>query len=315
MQIGATGHGIAWALVAAVLETGFVLPWKVAAQSGPVSTAVLVMLASAALFSSAALPWARRLPGYRAQRRSGRREWVLAAELALLTLLGNWASAHAVARLSPSLLTVLMRSEVLLVALLALFLLGERVERRFWLGAALAGLGLCLIQGVGEQRAESLWGLLAALTAAASFGTMTVITRRVIREIDPVRVNMLRLWLSVALWFAVNGAPPPAAELTPQLVGFAALAALCGPFGSRLCLMFSGRYVDARVTAMIGLSAPVLTLFAAGLVLGDWPAPRELFGGAVMLLGIAVPISGWMRRSAPLAPPAQPQASQAQSAR
>jgi drug/metabolite transporter (DMT)-like permease len=294
-RMSGAGRGIAWAFAAAVLSAHFVLPWKVAAQSGEISAVVLVLLVSAALFSTAALPWVPRATAPAGRRALGRADVALAAALAVLTLIGNWASAAAVAELSPPVLSVLLRSEVLVVALLALVLLGERVERRFWLGAAIAGLGLVVIQPPGSADVEKLSGLLYGLAAAASFGTMTVLTRRAIREIDPVRVNMARLWLSVALWFAVYGAPPPAASFDRSLVVFAALAALCGPVASRLCLMYSTRHVDARITAMIGLSAPALTVIVTWLVLGDWPSRSELAGGALMTLGIAIPMTHWVR--------------------
>jgi drug/metabolite transporter (DMT)-like permease len=54
--------------------------------------------------------------------------------------------------------------------------------------------------------------------------------------------------------------------------------------------MISARYVEARLTTLANLTTPVMTLVLAFLLLSDWPQPNELLGGAIMMVGIAVPL-------------------------
>lgn len=283
-------RGFLWALAATLGIASFVIPWKVAAGLGPTSTNTLVLLVAAAIFNSLlTVAQKRSLP------RFSRFDLAVATALAALTLLGNLASANAIAIISPAMLTVTQRSEVILVALLAWPVIGERIERRFWIGAIIAVAGLLILQdpfASGEIRAS---GMAWALASAVWFSSMAVVTRKFIHRIDPVSVNALRLWLSVALWFAWHGVPDVIYEISADQAFYASLAAFFGPFLGRLCLMTSARFVEARYTTLATLAAPPLTLLFGFVLLSDLPSAQEIVGGTVMLLGIALPVWGWTR--------------------
>ena len=191
---------------------------------------------------------------------------------------------------------MVQRGEIILVALLAWPMLRERPDRPFWLGAALAVGGLVVLNApfdaAGARTAGFVWAGLSVL----AFGSMAVLTRRFIERFDPARVNGLRLWLSVALWFAWYGLPPELFEVTRAQAGYTALAAFCGPFAGRLAMMLSARYLEARLTTLATLAAPPLALGLGWLVLADVPTPREGLGGLVMLVGIAIPVLARPRR-------------------
>jgi drug/metabolite transporter (DMT)-like permease len=138
--------------------------------------------------------------------------------------------------------------------------------------------------------------VLYGLGAAAAFGTMVVLARRHVGAVRMVVLNAARLWLSVLLWFAVERRVPGAAELTPELVLYATLAAFFGPFLSRLGALFSARHVSAHTTSMTSLSAPAFTLLLSFLLLGALPTAQELLGGAVLLLGVAIPLAAGARK-------------------
>jgi drug/metabolite transporter (DMT)-like permease len=276
-----------WGLGAAVGIAGWAIPWKLASAEGAASANALLLLAFAAAFNTL---YNRLRPG------EGRGitgfDWLLAAALAALTLFGNVASAEAIRGLSPALLTVAQRGEIILVALMAWPLVGERPDRPFWVGAALAGLGLVIVQAPFDLADARAVGFAWAGLSVVAFSSMAVLTRRFIHRFDPARVNALRLWLSVAMWFAWYGAPPALLEVTPAQAGYTSLAAFCGPFAGRLAMMTSARYLEARLTTLATLAAPPLTLLLGLLLLAETPAPRELLGGLVMLVGIAIPVVG-----------------------
>ncbi len=287
-------RGIMWALAAAFGIAGFVIPWKIASTHGGTATNALILLAAAAIFNSLlTLCQQRSFPRFR------RSDLAVAGALAALTLFGNLASANAIQLISPALLTVVQRSEVILVALLAWPIIGERIDRRFLLGAAIAAGGLTLLHDpatAGEPRAL---GMAWAGASALCFSSMAVITRRFIHLIDPVSVNALRLWLSVALWFVWNGFPPELLEISTEQAGYTSLAAFFGPFIGRLCLMTSAKYVEARISTLATLAAPPLTLALGVAILSDLPSAREIQGGTIMLFGIAIPMLGWARPRQP----------------
>ena len=191
---------------------------------------------------------------------------------------------------------MVQRAEIIVVALLAWPIIGERIDRRFWLGAALAGCGLWILQAPGEGAETKTVGVAWAGLSVLSFSTMAVLTRKYIQRFDLVAVNSLRLWIAVGLWFLVNGMPPPLSEISVDQIGLNALAAFCGPFAGRLCMMNAARYLEARISTLVTLMAPPFTLALAFVVLSDLPTPRELLGSAIMLAGIAIPILAWRGR-------------------
>ena len=278
-------RGVLWALAAAVGIAAFNIPWKLASEHGSPAANALLLLAAAAILNTLLTAFQQR-----AIPRFTRLEVWLAAALAALTLAGNLASAEAIRSLSPALLTVTQRSEIILVALIAWPIVGERVDRAFWFGASIAALGLIVLHdplsGTGARTPGVMWGL----ASAVFFAGMAVLTRRFVHQIDVVAVNALRLWLSVLLWFAFHDPMSTLQQVTREQAGYAALAAFCGPFAARLCLMTSLRYLEARMTTLATLAAPPLTLLLAVLVLGELPSPRDLLGGAIILTGIAFPI-------------------------
>jgi drug/metabolite transporter (DMT)-like permease len=267
------------------------IPWKLATRHGETKDLVLVLLTSAAILNTLVMPFSS---GGEARHRR-RVAWGVSVALAILTLLGNEASAAAIARISSPLLSVLQRFEVLLVGGLAWVALGERPSLGFWIGAAAACAGVVLMQGGGEAPAH-LSGVLLALLAASAFSGMAVLTRRFIAEIDPISVNALRLWLSLLCWVAFHRELPALGRLSPELVAYGALAALCGPFLGRLFFMFALRHVEARIAALCNLLAPVVTLGLSFVFLADVPSSAEIAGGAVILAGVAIPIAGSRRR-------------------
>jgi drug/metabolite transporter (DMT)-like permease len=102
--------------------------------------------------------------------------------------------------------------------------------------------------------------------------------------------NAIRLWMSVGLWFALERTVPTAKDLPRELVVGAGLAGFFGPFLSRLGALKSAQDVPARVTSFASLTTPLMTLLLAFLVLRTLPTERELLGGAILLVGVAVPL-------------------------
>lgn len=287
--------GLSWALASAVGSAFMAIPWKLANDVGSAAHSVFVLLLVAAV-GNTLLSVGQRLRGPMRGGRIGPIDLGVAIGLAGFTLAGNHLAALAVQQMSPSMMNLLLRAELPLTAVAASLFLGERANGRFWIGTAIAVGGLVLLQGApaGDVGALRLDALGLAIAAAACFGALAVVTRAFIHRIDVVGVNAIRLWLAVALWFVFNDAGG-LSEIPESQWRYATVAAIAGPFLGRLMLMNSARTIEARLSSLIMLLSPVLTLVPAYLILDDWPTDRQLLGGLIMLVGIAWPLSAGRR--------------------
>ena len=267
------------------------IPWRVAASAGDITPLVLVMLSSSAAFNTlgSLVPWLRTH-----DRRLNRLSVMIAAALGVATLLGNLASAAAAARVSAPILAVLLRSQVIWVAALAWLTLRERITWGVAVGAALAIVGLAVLNRGAAPVQVTMQGTLFGVAAALCFSSMTIVFRRYRHRIAPLPVNALRLWFSVLFWFALHGVPN-LQGFTPRVCGLGALAALFGPTVARGLSIYSLRHVPASLAALIALMVPVLTLGLSWLILDDIPAATELVGAAIMLCGVALPVIPLLR--------------------
>jgi O-acetylserine/cysteine efflux transporter len=280
-------RGVAFSGAGALCSAAYLFPYKHASRFASPHVLAFGLLLVAAVLNTALVAFSRRRAGapHRGERRT---LWLVSGSLAAVTISGNFCGAQAVSRLEPAITSVLLRTEVVFVGALGVVLLAERFSAALAAGALLALGGLTIMRWplqLGSSQAGPLW----ALGAAASFGFMQVLTRRFIERISPVAVNALRLWLAVgamALWpgllRAVAGA---GVELWQHL----ALAGLFGPFLGRLFIMFSLRTLRAAHSALLLLLAPVLAFLMGYALTGVSPTGLELAGGALMLVGIALP--------------------------
>lgn len=255
-----------------------------ATPHGDISTVVFVLLVSAATSNS--LIWlatARAKP----LSKPTRLELGLSMGLALLTLAGNWATAEAISYLTPASLNTFLRSEVIIISLLAMLLLKETIERRFYFALGVVGIGFYIMTPNHTFGDDWSIGVGFALIAATMFSGMSIAARKYVRNIDAVLVNAMRLWIAVLFWFIANRRIPSADEFNTALVIFAALAAIFGPVFGRMCFMFSVAHIEARQSALIAMTSPVISLVLGYLILDEMPDTLEIIGGAIMILGIS----------------------------
>jgi drug/metabolite transporter (DMT)-like permease len=265
----------------------YLFPYKQAAAfASPEVLAFSLLCAAAVLNTALAVGQGRALT------LAGPRAWhvlvTTSALLALVTITGNYCSAQAVARLDPAIASVLLRTEVVFVGGMAALLLGERITPALGAGSAIALAGLVVMRWplVLDVAGE---GAVWALGAAASFGLMQVLTRRVIHRISPTAVNAVRLWFAVALMAMLPGQVTGALAAGGRFWLFVSVAALFGPCLGRLCIMYSLRTLRAAHSALLLLSAPLFAFLIGYVGWGTQPSAPEIAGGALMLLGIGLP--------------------------
>jgi drug/metabolite transporter (DMT)-like permease len=283
--------GLGWSMAAAALVTGYLVPYKIAAAEVGPDGLVFPMLLCAALINSL-FDGAKQLSARgRALWRWDRTTAIVVLLLAVSSAFGNEATCRALVYVDPGLVSVGLRTQVIFVALAAMLVLGERVTLRFWIGVVVVLGGFLLLAWVrGLERGISMIGVAWAVAAAAGFGTMQIVVRRNVGHINHLQVNTLRLWLAVPIVLLVPGRVAVLPELDPRLWFLAAIAALHGPVLSRLCLMQALRHLPAAYATLALFVSPVFAYLVTGVVLGTWPGPFELAGGALILIGVALPI-------------------------
>ncbi len=280
-------RGIWLTLASGVLASIFLTSYKLGASYGNVTDMVFMLLAAAALLNTTSSTLEAR--GFSWLRFDAVGLWVGVA-LAAFTLFGNLCSAEAVARISAPLTSVFQQTQVLFVALLGLVFLGEQLSLRFWLGAALATLGLLFMRLPGSAEASlDFAGVAFATGSALAFGIMVVITRRYIRRIQPMSVNALRLWLSLLLWLVLERRSPDLGR-APMFYVHCLICAFTGPFLSRAALMYALKYMPANRVTLVSLVTPAITLLPSYLVFGTLPESHEWLGSLTLILGVAVPL-------------------------
>jgi drug/metabolite transporter (DMT)-like permease len=280
-------RGVTFSCAGALCSAIYLFPYKQAAAFASPDVLAFSLLCAAAVLNTA-LALARGS----ALALAGPRAWhvllTTSALLALVTITGNYCGAQAVARLDPAITSVLLRTEVVFVGGMAALLLGERITPALGAGAALALAGLLAMRwplALDAAGAGAAW----ALGAAASFALMQVLTRRVIHRISPTAVNAVRLWFAVALMAVLPDLVTGAVAAGARFWLFVGVAALFGPSLGRLCIMYSLRSLRAAHSALLLLSAPLFAFLIGYLGWGTQPSGQELAGGALMLLGIALP--------------------------
>jgi inner membrane transporter RhtA len=281
-------HGIGLTAGASVLAAAYLIFFKAGSLYAAPEALVLPMLLCAAGFNSCMVFARNQSLRFRLDRTS----LVVALTMGALSALGNEAMAHALALIGPGLASVMLRTQVVIVAVGGIFFLGEKVNLRFWLGAALAMVGFALLQAGRDFAGDDvLIGMLWALVAAFSFGAMQVVVRKTVHRIDHSLVNSLRLWLAAGLLACVPGRVGLLSEVDHWVWLLCAAAGLVGPVISRLMMMAALRHVTAAMSTLVMNLAPVFAFAAGGVVFAIWPGWLEIVGSAVMLVGIALPVT------------------------
>jgi drug/metabolite transporter (DMT)-like permease len=287
--------GLAHSVLGALCSAIYLFPYKHAGGLSSPDVLAYALLIVAAVSNGGLYLWQlwqrRSRPRAALDRRTF---WVASGLLSLLTISGNFCGAQAVTRLAPAVTSVLLRTEIVFVGVFAALVVHERLSLPLVAGALVALGGLLVMRwplafdGAG---AGALW----ALGAAASFGMMQVLTRRVIGRISPIAVNACRLWLAVVMLTLVPGMAAGALAEQLEFWKFVALAGLFGPFLGRLFIMYSLRELRAAHSALLLLLAPVLAFAIGFLFQGSVPSGFELGGGLIILAGVALPSLGGLR--------------------
>ncbi len=159
-------------------------------------------------------------------------------------------------------------------------------------GLAFVGLLVVLQEDAAEYTvvAGVFWGVLAGLSCAL----LTIWNKRLVHRDDPINMGMLQNF-----WAAIVSIPFAPELLKSSMIDLGLLFCL-GAFCTALahCLFITSlKTVRAQVASIAAGLEPFYGILFAALLLQEWPTPREIGGGLIILA--AVLLSAWTSQKEP----------------
>ncbi|GAA2576339.1 DMT family transporter [Microbacterium binotii] len=268
--------------------------------------ALLVRMSLAALILSPALVRAvRRRPGLL------RRQWPLIVGFGLTGVAGCQIFYFAAMQRMPVAVALLVQylAPVLLV-LLAWVRTRRAPSRLVLMGSAVAIVGLVLVVDIAGARFDLL-GTVFALGAAVCVGAYFLLSERTGEELPALALAAGGLIVGALLmaFLCMTGLLPFAAPdvsvalagiQLPAWVAIGWVGAVATTFGYALGVI-AVPMLGSRVASFVGLSEVLFALLFAWALLGEAPAPVQIVGGVVLIVGVVLVRMDTSPSAAPIA--------------
>ena len=224
-------------------------------------------------------------------RRGRRARWLAFASGVLLGL--DWVAWHiAIDHIGTGLATLLANCQVVVVALLAWALFGERPSRYVAVAVPVVLAGAALVSGLGrgdafgdDPLAGTAWGALAAFAYAG----FILGYRRSNRVQSPTVGSLFDATVGAGL-ATVLAAPFFGGITAPSWPahGWLLSLAVVSQVGGWLAIGYALPRLPAAETSTFILLQPVLTMVWGALIFSERPSPLQLTGAALVLAGVGV---------------------------
>jgi drug/metabolite transporter (DMT)-like permease len=200
---------------------------------------------------------------------------------------------HAIADVGAGLATVLANLQVVLVALAAWLLLGERPSARVAVAVPLVFGGAVLISGVvGDAAfgADPTRGALFGVLTAVAYTGFILVLRDMGRDLRRPAGPLFQSTLVATLVAVVAGALLGELELAPSWPahGWLVTLALTSQVLGWLLIAIALPRLPASLTSVVLTVQPVGSVLLGIVLLGENPAPLQLAGVVVIVAGIVV---------------------------
>jgi len=223
--------------------------------------------------------------------RIARADWPYVALAAVAIFANQVAYVYAVKLASASTVALLLGATPVFMGLIALALGLERLQRTYWIGAAItfAGVALIAIASGGGLSGSLLGNLLGIGTAATWAGYSTAIAP-LMRRYSPYRISSVVLF---AGWIPL--AAVGSHQISHQHIHWGALMwvafvyAVIGPLFLTNILWFTAiDRVGAPRASLFGNLQPFFSVFFALILLHESLHGMEIAGGLLIFAGIAL---------------------------
>jgi drug/metabolite transporter (DMT)-like permease len=216
---------------------------------------------------------------------------------------------HTIEFVGAGLATVLGNTQVIIVALLAWWLLGERPSNRVLAAMPLVLLGVVLISGIvgsGAYGSHPGLGVITGIVTGISYAGFLLALRRSNADLRrPAGPLFDATWVA-ALAAVVMGLPLNEVNLVPSLPGHAYLFALAlsSQVVGWLLISVSLPRLPAVLTSVILTIQPVASVLLGILLVNEHPSPVQLLGAGTILAGLML---ATLRRRPSADPIAEPE--------
>ena len=273
--------GIFFALLAVIGGGLFAIPYRLSLDTVSPLPVIWGLFLCAFLFS---------LPGAWLALHQTKYSWKIAGitlATSLAGVLGNYSICQALNLASPTLMVLLMRSEVIIAMILGWMFLKEFVTLRIFAAVVLIIIGRLVMKLDSLSFEIKEWSsILWSISAAFGFASMQVLAKSIIHEIHPQVFNVFRLTIGLLLLSCFEEVRNEIPVLNISEWIWIATAAFCGPFWARVAFTYSLRYLTISKANIIVSFAPVMTLLFEFLVFGTLISSLEILGGVIMLAAI-----------------------------
>lgn len=209
---------------------------------------------------------------------------------------------HSIDAVGAGMATVLANLQVVVVALAAWLLFGERPAGRTLVALPVILAGVVLIGGLvgaGTYGADPLLGVALGLIAALSYGGYLLVIRHVGRRhtAEPIAISTATTAVVAVLVGIALGRFDPIPSWPSH--GWLLLLGITAQSAGYLLISLSLPRLPAAVTSIILLAQPVVSVGLAMLLLAEAPSVAQLAGVALVIGGIAlatVPLPGSLMR-------------------
>jgi drug/metabolite transporter (DMT)-like permease len=231
--------------------------------------------------------------------RTRRLAWIAGAFFAADLILWH----NAIEQVGAGLATVLGNTQVVLVALLAWLVLGERPPRAALAAIPVVGLGVILISGVLEDGAYganpplgALFGVLTGIAYSGFLLTLREGSSDLRRAAGPLYDATLASAVGCGLWGLVAGD----LDLTPgpSATAWLIVLALSSQVFGWLLIAISLPRLPAALSSVMLTFQPLCSVVFAAILLDESPSREQLLGAACILAGLV--IATVTRRPAPV---------------
>ncbi len=237
---------------------------------------------------------------YREDRAYGprpRRNRMLAASAGIFFAADLVSWHYAIEFVGAGLGTVLANLQVVVVAFVAWWLLGERPDRRIFLAIPILLSGVVLISGVvgeGAFGSDPLLGVLFGIGTSIAYAGFILLLRQSSKDLrrpaGPLTdATAVAAVASMAAGFVIGDL-----DLTPgwPAQGWLVLLALTAQVAGWLLITVSLPRLPAVVTSMVLVLQPLATLMLGAWILGERPSAAQLAGCGLVLVGVLIGTAG-----------------------
>lgn len=198
--------------------------------------------------------------------------------------------------------TVMGNLQVVIVAIAAWLVLGERPRREVFVAIPVMLAGVVLISGVLDAAAfgaDPRTGVLIGLVTALAYSGYLLVIRRASpdhRPAGPVAIASAVTGLLAGLFGAATGTlgPVPGPAALASLVAYGVVSQSLGYLAIQAALP----RLPAVISSVLLLVQPVATLVLGGALLGEDPSGFQLLGVVLVVGGIALATGAFRRIAA-----------------